>query len=125
MWQSEYETGLDVVPKTDNGDEWETYVRSNAKTFHHPVGTCAMLLPKLDGGVVDSNLPVYGTSNLTVVNASVIPILVSAHPQSMGLQRERQRSLVSGGSKRFPSMACHLPAIQQPRRSEASPHIAM
>ena len=81
VWQSEYEPGLDVVPETDNEDEWETYVRNNTNTLYHPVGTCAML-PKHDDGVVDSKLLVYGTTNLRVVDASVIPILVSAHPQT-------------------------------------------
>ena len=78
FWQSEYEPSLDVV-QTD--EEWETYVRNNTNTFYHPVGTCAML-PRQYCGVVDSRLVVYGTSNLRVVDASVIPILVSAHPQT-------------------------------------------
>ena len=78
VWQDEYEPGLDEV-QTD--EQWMTYVRNNTNTFYHPVGTCAML-PQEDGGVVDSNLMVYGTSNLRVVDASVIPILVSAHPQT-------------------------------------------
>ena len=81
IWAEEYEPGLDVVPESDNDAAWLTYVRNNTNTFYHPVGTCAML-PKNDGGVVDSKLMVYGTSNLRVVDASIIPILVSAHPQT-------------------------------------------
>ena len=56
-------------------------MRNNSNIVYHPVGACAML-PKHDGGVVDSKLLVYGTSNLRVVDASVIPILVSTHPQT-------------------------------------------
>ncbi|KAK3716466.1 hypothetical protein LTR37_006362 [Vermiconidia calcicola] len=78
VWVSEYEPGLDVV-QTDA--EWEAYVRNNTNTFYHPVGTCAML-PREDGGVVDSSLMVYGTTNLRVVDASVIPVLLAAHPQT-------------------------------------------
>lgn len=72
-----YEPGLEV----DTDEEWENFVKNNVNTFYYPVGTCAML-PRKDSGVVDSELKVYGTRNLRVVDASVIPVLVSAHPQT-------------------------------------------
>ena len=92
IWIDEYEPGLEVG--TD--EEWEEFVRNNVNTFYHPVGTCAML-PRKDGGVVDSELKVYGTKNLRVVDASVIPVLVSAHPQTgiYGIA-ERAAMLISG-----------------------------
>lgn len=74
---SEYEPGLHV----STVDEWEDYGRANFATIWHPLGTCAML-PKAAGGVVDSTLIVYGTSNLRVVDASIMPILVSGHIQT-------------------------------------------
>jgi choline dehydrogenase-like flavoprotein len=37
---------------------------------YHPIGTAAML-PRSDGGVVDSSLKVYGTSNLRVVSEHI------------------------------------------------------
>ncbi|KAK3112588.1 hypothetical protein LTR53_010982 [Teratosphaeriaceae sp. CCFEE 6253] len=77
-WTTEYEPGLDVV-QTD--EQWRDYVLNNTFPFYHPVGTCAML-PLKDGGVVSPELVVYGTTNLRVVDASIIPILVSAHPQT-------------------------------------------
>ena len=77
IWVDEYEPGLEV----DSDEEWENFVKNNVNTFYHPVGTCAML-PRKNGGVVDSELKVYGTRNLRVVDASVIPVLVSAHPQT-------------------------------------------
>jgi choline dehydrogenase-like flavoprotein len=40
------------------------------------------MLPKADGGVVDSKLVVYGTENLRVVDASIMPLLISAHIQT-------------------------------------------
>ncbi|KAK3661724.1 hypothetical protein LTR56_000213 [Elasticomyces elasticus] len=77
-WLTEYEPGFDVV-QTD--EQWKTYVLNNTQPFYHPVGTCAML-PRADGGVVSPELMVYDTTNLRVVDASIIPILVSAHPQT-------------------------------------------
>ena len=45
---------------------------------YHPVGTCAMMARSL-GGVVDSNLLVYGTSNVRVVDASILPFQIDGH----------------------------------------------
>lgn len=49
-------------------------------TVWHPAGTCAMM-PREIGGVVDSELKVYGVENLRVVDASIMPILPAAHMQ--------------------------------------------
>ncbi|KAI0828690.1 GMC oxidoreductase [Trametes gibbosa] len=57
------------------------YIKSNCTTVFHPLGTAAML-PREDGGVVSPRLRVYGTANLRVVDASVIPFELSAHIQS-------------------------------------------
>ncbi|KAF5637820.1 choline dehydrogenase mitochondrial [Fusarium sp. NRRL 52700] len=77
VWDDEYEPGLDV--KTD--EQIKDYVLRTTLSIFHPSGTCAML-PKADGGVVDAKLKVYGTENLRVVDASVIPLLISAHIQT-------------------------------------------
>lgn len=60
-------------------DNVEEFVKNNTDTQHHPIGTCSML-PKESGGVVDTHLIVYGTLNLRVVDASVIPLQISANP---------------------------------------------
>lgn len=54
------------------------YSRRVSTTEYHPIGTCAML-PKADGGVVDTNLIVYGSANLRVIDASIMPLHVTAH----------------------------------------------
>ena len=77
LWVKEYDPGFD----TQTDEQWEAYVKENVSTFYHPLGTCAML-PKKDGGVVDPELKVYGVSNLRVVDASVIPIMISANIQT-------------------------------------------
>jgi choline dehydrogenase-like flavoprotein len=56
-------------------------LRGVTTTVWHPAGTCAMM-PREIGGVVDSELKVYGVENLRVVDASVMPILPAAHMQA-------------------------------------------
>ena len=77
-WDDEYEPGLDVV-QTDA--QWREYALNTTVTIYHPLGTCAML-PRKDGGVVDPQLKVYSTQNLRVVDASIIPSLISGHLQT-------------------------------------------
>ncbi|TDZ16164.1 Dehydrogenase citC [Colletotrichum orbiculare MAFF 240422] len=76
-WGSEYEPGLDVA--TDA--QWREFALETTLSIYHPVGSCAML-PREDGGVVDPTLKVYGATNLRVVDASIIPVLISAHIQT-------------------------------------------
>jgi choline dehydrogenase len=68
------------LPKTL--DEAKEYVSRNTATQYHPVGTCAML-PKYKGGVVDSELRVYGTSNVRVIDASIFPTHVQGNIVSL------------------------------------------
>ncbi|KAF5696590.1 alcohol oxidase [Fusarium globosum] len=77
VWAAEFEPGLGK--RTDA--QLRDWVVKTVNSFYHPVGTCAML-PKKDGGVVDSNLKVYGTKNLRVVDASIIPVQLSGHIQT-------------------------------------------
>lgn len=60
-------------------EEWRTYVKSASSTTYHAVGTAAML-PRELGGVVDTELKVYGAKNLRIVDASIIPTHIAAHP---------------------------------------------
>lgn len=66
--------GASVVSDAD----LETFVRANLGTLYHPAGSCKMG-PKAEGGVVDTDLKVYGTSNLRIVDASVFPLLPATH----------------------------------------------
>jgi choline dehydrogenase-like flavoprotein len=46
----------------------------NPATNYHPCSTCSMMREDL-GGVVDERLRVYGTRNVRVCDASVLPII--------------------------------------------------
>lgn len=74
---TEYEPGYNV--STDA--QWREYIKATAGSADHPLGTCAML-PRDEGGVVDPKLIVYGTSNVRIVDASIIPVQLSAHIQT-------------------------------------------
>ncbi|KAF1939445.1 alcohol oxidase [Clathrospora elynae] len=78
VWTEEYEPGNAV----QSDEEWREYALKNILSIYHPIGTAA-LLPEKDGGVVDAELRVYGTQGLRVVDASVIPLLPSAHLQTL------------------------------------------
>jgi choline dehydrogenase-like flavoprotein len=70
---TEYEPGYELVPLGADDDVWRQYVLNATSTIYHPVGTCAML-PREEGGVVDAQLLVYGTSNLRVVHVSILTV---------------------------------------------------
>ncbi|KAI0970549.1 GMC oxidoreductase-domain-containing protein [Xylaria arbuscula] len=57
-------------------------IKSMVRTEFHPSGTAAMM-PRSAGGVVDTSLKVYGTKNLRVVDASIIPLIPGGHIQSV------------------------------------------
>jgi choline dehydrogenase len=55
----------------------ERFIRAKAETIYHPVGTCRM--GRDERAVVDDRLRVRGTQGLRVVDASVMPTLVSGN----------------------------------------------
>ena len=53
------------------------YIRNKSDTIYHPVGTCRMGSDELS--VVDTDLKVRGIEGLRVIDASVMPTLISAN----------------------------------------------
>lgn len=55
------------------------------------------MMPKEVGGVVDTSLKVYGTANVRVVDASVLPMQVCGHLQStVYAVAERAADIIKG-----------------------------
>jgi choline dehydrogenase-like flavoprotein len=58
-------------------DQIEAFIRSRADTIYHPVGSCRMGPGPRD--VVDARLRVHGVEALRVVDASIMPSIVSGN----------------------------------------------
>ena len=70
------EVVMPPVPlKTD--EEWGEHIRKTVETIYHPVGTCKM--GQDDLAVVDQALKVHGIEGLRVVDASIMPRIVSGN----------------------------------------------
>ncbi|KAK0202991.1 hypothetical protein DFS33DRAFT_1437781 [Desarmillaria ectypa] len=76
------EEPVEVNPglKVQNDEEISAWIEQILSSTYHTVGTASML-PRDEGGVVDSKLKVYGTTNVRVVDLSIAPMQVSAHTQ--------------------------------------------
>jgi choline dehydrogenase len=64
-------------PQAQSDETLCEYIRNNAETCYHPVGTCKMGDDPL--AVVDAQLRVHGMEGLRVVDASIMPTIVSGN----------------------------------------------
>ncbi|KAG8881244.1 hypothetical protein FRB97_009743 [Tulasnella sp. 331] len=69
---------LDHGLNTKSDAQVEDLIRERTETLYHPTST-ARMAPLKDGGVVDTSLRVYGVGGLRIVDASVMPEIVSGH----------------------------------------------
>ncbi|KAG9047354.1 hypothetical protein FS837_002515, partial [Tulasnella sp. UAMH 9824] len=72
----------DPAASVTSDADFAAYVKDAITPVYHPAGTAA-LGPRANGGVVDSRLKVYGTKNIRVADASIIPLEPASHLQSI------------------------------------------
>ncbi|KAL0953193.1 hypothetical protein HGRIS_004448 [Hohenbuehelia grisea] len=75
---SETRGDLDHALHKASDEELERVIRERVETVYHPACS-ARMAPKEQGGVVDTQLKVYGVKGLRVCDASVFPFVVSGH----------------------------------------------
>ena len=63
------------IRKSDDG--WANHIRKRLETIYHPVGTCKMGSDEM--AVVDEKLQVKGIENLRVIDASIMPTIISGN----------------------------------------------
>ena len=71
--------GAELLPgiEVQSDAEIDEYVRAHTETLYHPVGTCKMGSDRM--AVVNDRLQVLGTQGLRVVDASIMPTIVSGN----------------------------------------------
>ena len=89
--------GNELVPGesvTDDGGI-DNYIRDTCVTIHHPLGTCSM--GNDETAAIDGELKVKGIEGLRVVDASVMPDMVSGNINAAVVMiAERAADLIKG-----------------------------
>jgi choline dehydrogenase-like flavoprotein len=74
-----------------------SFIRRNAESIYHPVGTCRMGPSRHMASVVDSALKVHGVEGLRVVDALVMPVLIRGNTNASTIMiAERAADLIRG-----------------------------
>lgn len=69
----------ELAPGSSSDGDIDEHIRSTAITLHHPLGTCKMGNDRDPDAVVDSQLRVRGVDHLRVIDASIMPDLISGN----------------------------------------------
>ena len=112
---------IEIAPGPDvqTHAEIDAWVRETATTSWHPIGTCAMGDPQAANTVVDPQTRVKGVSGLRVVDASIMPSMVSSNPNAVVMMMAERASdlildrptLAPVDAAYFVEDSCDLPAL--------------
>ena len=104
-------------PEVRSKDEVDGWVRQAVETCYHPVGTCKMGTASDASAVVDDQLRVHGLQGLRVVDASIMPSIVSGNTNAPTIMiAERAADLIRG---RPPLAPIEAPVWIHPRWDSA------
>ena len=93
------DSNMTEAARNDTNSRMLDLAKQNIATEFHPSGSTAML-PRDLGGVVDTDLRVYGTQNLRVVDAGVMPLVLGAHLQAAVYAiAERAADIIKGNAQ--------------------------
>ena len=93
-------------PGVRTDDEIDAFVRASVESAFHPCGTCRMGTDADEGAVTDAETRVHGTEGLRVVDASIMPAIVSGNLNAPTLMlAEKAADLILGRPPPPPSNA--------------------
>jgi choline dehydrogenase len=91
--------GKEIFPGAQARTDAEilAFIRQKAETIYHPVSTCKMGTDNDEMAVVDNELKVRGVENLRVVDASIMPTLLSGNTNAPTVMiAEKAADLIKG-----------------------------
>ncbi|NCT84871.1 MAG: glucose-methanol-choline oxidoreductase [Comamonadaceae bacterium] len=93
LWSTETQSDADI----------EALLRRRVDTIYHPVGTCKMGRDAM--AVVDAELRVHGLQGLRVVDASIMPTLVSGNTNAPAIMIGEKAAQLMRAAARQPAVA--------------------
>ena len=99
---------LETSAAAQSDAEIEAFIRGHADTIYHPVGSCRMGSGPLD--VVDAELRVHGIDALRVVDASIMPSIVSGNTNAPTIMiAEKAAAMIRATAKEPETTAMTIP----------------
>lgn len=84
-------------PSIETDEAIDQWIRQTLETCYHPVGTCRMGAADDPGAVVDPECRVRGLEGLRVVDASIMPAIVSANTNATAIMiAEKAADIIRG-----------------------------
>ena len=90
-------------PATESDDNWLDHIAKTAGTTYHPTSTCMM--GTRQRAVVDPELRVHGVEGLRVVDASIMPAVVSGNTNAATIMiAEKGADMILAASRSAPAI---------------------